>query len=209
MFNINAFNLDEFYQLCYNVEYPLTIIFNDGEQDSNLVQYNLNYRSMEDYNKIYFFLIKLRRINDILKFIWEYTNSSEMRRSPPELYSKIRRVQLLRTKMQQFVTNLSQYIFSEIFDKLFTKFMQSLLNKVTRLEEVLLLQKDFLKAWLSRWFLSTSRNTSSNKPDIIRTLYSLTQDLYKACMGYWSDEEIVEINKNISIVIDKVNKFIN
>ena len=96
VFGISAFNIEEHFKIHYKVSYPLTLIFDE--------------ENMIKYNKIFFFLIRIRRINDLLKIIWDFTNSVELRRSTFEVYTKIRKLQLLRQKMQQFVTNLIQYI---------------------------------------------------------------------------------------------------
>lgn len=105
---INVFNIDDYYEISYKVDYPLTLLFNDGTEDNNLVHFNLNYHSMIDYNKVFFFLLKLKGISELLKFLWEHTNSSENRRSSNEVYNKMRKFQLLRSRMHFFVNNITQ-----------------------------------------------------------------------------------------------------
>lgn len=77
-FAINAFNWEDYYQLKYKVDYPLSLLIDD--------------KCMKMYNQLFFFIVKVRWINDLLKMIWEFTNSSELRRSEKVIYNKVRRV---------------------------------------------------------------------------------------------------------------------
>mmetsp|Transcript_21828 Transcript_21828/g.19365 ORF Transcript_21828/g.19365 Transcript_21828/m.19365 type:complete len:137 (+) Transcript_21828:70-480(+) len=111
IWGINAFNLEEHFKINYKTSYPMSLILDES--------------AMNKYNQIFFFLIRLRRFNDLLKIIWGFTNSSRLRKSTSEVYTKIRKVQLLRQKMQHFVNNITQYILSEIVDRLWQRFNQN------------------------------------------------------------------------------------
>lgn len=135
IWGITAFNMEEHFDIHYKVDYPLTLVFDE--------------QGMMKYNKIFFFLIRLRRFNDLLKIIWNFTNSADLRKSPLSIYNKIRKVQLLRQKMQHFVNNLMQYIMNEVIYKLWRKFNQNL-NNIIRFEDILILHKEYLNVALDK-----------------------------------------------------------
>lgn len=187
IWGINAFNMEEHFDINYRVSYPLTLLFDE--------------QSMAKYNRIFFFLIRLRRINDLLKIIWDFTNSAELRRSSLDVYTKIRKVQFLRQKMQQFINNLMQYILNEIVDKLWTKFHQNL-HKIVRFEDILILHKDYLNAALDKCFILKK---DSRVGELMKHMLSLIQELYKLCIHLeFSDEVRRETIKSPSFM-SKIN----
>jgi len=78
VFQLNAFNWGDHFKLIYNVDHPLTLLISD--------------KALEMYNRMFFFIIRIRRTSDLLKSIWEYTNSSVLRRAPKEVYNRVRRI---------------------------------------------------------------------------------------------------------------------
>ena len=75
---------------------------------------------------MFFFIIQIRRTSDLLKIIWNFTNSSDLRKCTGLVYQRLRKIQLVRTRMQQFVTNLNQYILNEVIEKMWAKFKRTL-----------------------------------------------------------------------------------
>ena len=45
---------------------------------------------MDSYNKLFFFVLRLRRIGELLKKVWRCTNSASLRRSEPVVYREVR-----------------------------------------------------------------------------------------------------------------------
>jgi len=166
--------------------------------------------NMEKYNKIFFFLIRIRRINDLLKTIWDFTNSANLRRSSLDVYTRIRKVQLLRHKMQQFVNNLMQYILNEVVDKLWTSFHQKIrelcgfekdeelknmswkssflnLNNTVRFEDLLSLHKGYLNSALNKCFILKQE---SKVGELIKQMLGQIQELYKLCIHVEFEDEV-------------------
>jgi hypothetical protein len=138
IWGINAFNMEEHFELKYNYSKDTLKQFRSNmESESQYAKSSIDHiikllfdeGSMAKYNKIFFFFIRIRRINDLLKIIWDFTNSADLRRSSLDVYTRIRKVQFLRHKMQQFFNNLMQYIMNEVVDKLW----RGLLQKITEL----------------------------------------------------------------------------
>lgn len=57
--------MSDYIKLDYDRGYPLDLIVTD--------------ESIRKYNTIFFFLIRLKRVNQILCYMWKYLNSSEFR----------------------------------------------------------------------------------------------------------------------------------
>lgn len=101
--------MHEHVRLQYKRKYPLDLVISD--------------QCLDKYNAIFFFLLRLKRINHILSHMWKYLSSSDFRviffplifqRLPTYSYTKLRRVQLLRSNMQHFITMLEQYVLTEV-----------------------------------------------------------------------------------------------
>ena len=172
IWGINAFNLEEHFSIHYKANYPLTLILDEV--------------AIEKYNKIFFFLLRLRRFNDLLKIIWNFTNSSRLRKSKAGVYTKVRKVQLLRQKMQHFVNNIMQYIMNEIVDKLWQKFNLNLHN-ISRFEDILILHKEYLNHALDKCFLNKKESQvgelMKQMLEQIKQLFSLTSSTENKTMN--------------------------
>lgn len=73
-------------RLGYKLKYPLDMVISE--------------QCIDKYNSIFFFLMKIKRINNVLAILWKFLSSHEFRRIKDEVeYAKIRRVQLLRNRM--------------------------------------------------------------------------------------------------------------
>ena len=57
--------IGEFLKFDYRVDYPVSLLIT-GE-------------CVSKYNKIFFFLLRIKRVNQILKLIWKFTNSSRFK----------------------------------------------------------------------------------------------------------------------------------
>mmetsp|Transcript_11229 Transcript_11229/g.11288 ORF Transcript_11229/g.11288 Transcript_11229/m.11288 type:complete len:131 (-) Transcript_11229:41-433(-) len=89
-FFFNMFNIGDFIRLNYLRIYPLDMA--------------ISQQCIHKYNAIFFFIIKMKRINQILSMLWKYLSSSEFKRIPSKDAPKIRRINLLRQKMQHFIS---------------------------------------------------------------------------------------------------------
>lgn len=89
-----AFNMSDVVWLQYANNYPLDLVISE--------------QCLNKYNQVFFFVIKIKRLQQILGDLWKKLNGNRIYRNQLDksLYQKMRPIQLLRSKMQAFVDML-------------------------------------------------------------------------------------------------------
>lgn len=128
----------------YRVLWPLNIV--------------ITQPAIMKYNRVFSFLLKLRRVNLLLVDIWRFFKSKSAQRS-----SDLKPFHSLRQEMQHFVDSLHAYIGNQVHNVTWVEFQTKLKNvwgccllvinlsvKVQSLDDLILTHEDFLEKILDR-----------------------------------------------------------
>ncbi|PFX29663.1 Gamma-tubulin complex component 6 [Stylophora pistillata] len=128
----------DFLELRYRVDWPLNIVITE--------------KSVVKYNKIFSFMLRLKRLSWVLRDIWFHlkhvANSRNAAGSP-----QLRQLQLFRHEMQHFVHNLEGYLSNQILNVTWSEFQEGLLN-VRSLDDLHNQHSDYLRKAIFRSLLS-------------------------------------------------------
>ena len=110
---------------------------------------------MSNYNKIFSFMLKLKKIQHSLSISWGLTmsNQKQFRRLSADLQAKFHRFNLAHHEMAHFVSNIHNYILVEVLQSAWTVFLDGL-HKVTDLDSLIILQKKFVSDIIDKALLS-------------------------------------------------------
>jgi gamma-tubulin complex component 3 len=83
---------------------------------------------MNNYSKIFSFMLKLKKIQHSLSISWGITmqNQKQFRRLNADLQSKFHRFNLAHHEMAHFVSNIHNYILVEVLESAWTVFLDGL-----------------------------------------------------------------------------------
>ena len=95
---------------------------------------------MGNYNKIFSFMLKLKKIQHMLSLSWGVTmsNQKQFRRLSPDLLAKFHRFNLAHHEMAHFVSNIHNYILVEVLQSAWTVFLNGL-RQVRDLDSLIIL----------------------------------------------------------------------
>lgn len=95
---------------------------------------------MNNYNKIFSFMLKLKKIQHSLSLSWGITmqNQKQFRRLSAGLRAKFHRFNLAHHEMAHFVSNIHNYILVEVLESAWTVFLQGL-KEVRDLDSLIIL----------------------------------------------------------------------
>ncbi|EDO39038.1 predicted protein [Nematostella vectensis] len=121
MLNANDIAALDFLELRYKVEWPVNIVITEN--------------SIIKYNKIFSFMLRLKRVSWVLRDIWFHLKHIAFSRdaaSSPQL----RQLQLYRHEMQHFVQNIEGYLSNQILTVTWVEFQHELANNVRDLDDL-------------------------------------------------------------------------
>jgi len=149
LFFFNLVKLGDYIRLKYNTQHPVDRVI------SQMCQLK--------YNKIFFFLLKIKRAKHCLSLIWKELNLPEYRVSNrsaanclQRLGSKeqqvLRKMQFLRQHMHYFASLLEEYVMFEVIQSEWLHFKKAL-TSISLFEELVDLHNNYLNAILEKCFL--------------------------------------------------------
>ena len=110
------------------------------------------------YNKIFFFLLKLKRVTYCLTLIWKELNSGEFRKIyRHEEYKELRKLQFLRQQMHYFINTMEEYVMIAVIQAQWTT-LKSKLAQINYFEELIALHNQYLDRILDKCFLNRPDN---------------------------------------------------
>lgn len=138
IFKPNEMGTLDFLELRYRVDWPLNIVITE--------------KSVVKYNKVFSFMLRLKRLSWVLRDIWFHLKhvaySRNVAGSP-----QLRQLQLFRHEMQHFVHNLEGYLSNQILNVTWSEFQEGLLN-VRSLDNLHNQHTDYLRKAIFRSLLS-------------------------------------------------------
>jgi len=87
---LNLHNLEGHLQLKYTRRYPLDLVITES--------------CLSKYNRIFFSILKVKKVLQLLKLCWKQLNSIHFRRAGAQYTKTVRAIQLLRSSMHTFMT---------------------------------------------------------------------------------------------------------
>lgn len=99
---LNLHNLENHLKLNYRRAYPLDLVITE--------------QSLVKYNRIFFTLLKVKKILQLLKECWKNLNATEFKRADRKYVKQVRSMQLLRSAMHSFTCTFEQYIMIDAID---------------------------------------------------------------------------------------------
>jgi hypothetical protein len=124
--------------LNYHVDFPLDII--------------LNSKVMSNYNKIYNFLMKMKRMELVLQEIWTHLTKQINRRS---FDRRIMRLQIFRQEIQHFMTIMQSYIMTQVISSKVQEFIENVV-KAESISRIIQMHDEFLQQIIKMCLLDDS-----------------------------------------------------
>lgn len=138
LFKQNEMGTLDFLELRYRVDWPLNIVITE--------------KSVVRYNKIFSFMLRLKRLSWVLRDIWFHLKHIAYSRNAAGS-PQLRQLQLFRHEMQHFVHNLESYLSNQILNVTWSEFQEGLLN-VTSLDDLHNQHAEYLRKAIFRSLLS-------------------------------------------------------
>ncbi|XP_015749218.1 PREDICTED: gamma-tubulin complex component 6-like [Acropora digitifera] len=113
IFKQNEMGTLDFLELRYTVEWPLNIVITE--------------KSIVKYNKIFSFMLRLKRLSWVLRDVWFHLKHIAFSRDAA-MSPQLRQLQLFRHEMQHFVHNLEGYLSNQILNVTWSEFQEGLTN---------------------------------------------------------------------------------
>ena len=113
----------------YFVTYPLNLVITDN--------------CLDKYNRIFFTVLKVKKVIGMLKDCWKVLNGREFRTMKAQFLPKARAVQALRSNMHSFMITFEQYLMIDAIDSQWLLFYKKLI-KVQVFEELVQLHNSML-----------------------------------------------------------------
>ena len=136
--------MHEFVKLNYTAEHPLNSVISD--------------QCIGKYNKIFFFLLKLKRVSYCLTLIWKELNSGEFRKIyRRDEYREVRKLQFLRQQMHYFINRIEEYVQIDVIQSQWTS-LKTCLSQLNYFEELVNLHNQYLDRILNKSFLNRPDN---------------------------------------------------
>lgn len=88
MLMLSLHNLESHLKLDYKRKYPLDLVITE--------------QSLVKYNRIFFTLLKVKKVLQLLKECWKTLNSAEFKRTDKKHAKQVRAIQMLRASMHSF-----------------------------------------------------------------------------------------------------------
>ncbi len=135
---------------------------------------------MANYNKIFSFMLKLKKIQHSLSLSWGLTmsNQKQFRRLSSDLQAKFHRFNLAHHEMAHFVSNIHNYILVEVLQSAWTVFLDGL-HQVGDLDSLIILQKKFVSDIIDKALLSDQQ----------KELYKLLQRILNSVFTFTLTKE--------------------
>ncbi|CAH1265550.1 TUBGCP6 [Branchiostoma lanceolatum] len=138
-FKLNAHDTLDCLELRYKVDWPLNIVITDT--------------TINKYNKIFSFMLQLKRITWVLKDIWFHLKRSAITNRAGNS-SQYRQLQLFRHEMQHFVGVMQGYVSNQIIHVSWQEFCKELRENVHSLDELHQRHAEYLNKAIFRSLLS-------------------------------------------------------
>ncbi|XP_019618459.1 PREDICTED: gamma-tubulin complex component 6-like [Branchiostoma belcheri] len=138
-FKLNAHDTLDCLELRYKVDWPLNIVITDT--------------TINKYNKIFSFMLQLKRITWVLKDIWFHLKRSAVTERAGNS-SQFRQLQLFRHEMQHFVGVMQGYVSNQIIHVSWQEFCKELRENVHSLDELHQRHAEYLNKAIFRSLLS-------------------------------------------------------
>ncbi|XP_035678118.1 gamma-tubulin complex component 6-like [Branchiostoma floridae] len=138
-FKLNAHDTLDCLELRYKVDWPLNIVITDT--------------TINKYNKIFSFMLQLKRISWVLKDIWFHLKRCAITNRAGNS-SQYRQLQLFRHEMQHFVGVMQGYVSNQIIHVSWQEFCKELRENVHSLDELHQRHAEYLNKAIFRSLLS-------------------------------------------------------
>ncbi|CAG9322383.1 TUBGCP6 [Blepharisma stoltei] len=172
-----------------------------------ILQLIVNEESIKSYSLVFITLLRVKYITMILsdfKFFF-HTASTEI---SERLKVHLRRLQLLRQKMQHFLDIFQGYIASEVHGTAW-KFLKSSIQKCKNLDELIDLHKQYLERVLLKCFLDLKGNVVMEQLRIIFGLVMRFQGIMKQIDSETGiDEEVIQKLKSVEQDFNRIHRFL-
>jgi hypothetical protein len=109
---LNLHSMENFLLLNYFVPYPLDLVITDDCQIK--------------YNRIFFTILRVKKVIGMLKDCWKVLNSREFRKVDPQYQTQARDIQVVRSNMHSFMTTFEQYLMIDAIDSQWQQFIKKL-----------------------------------------------------------------------------------
>ncbi|XP_068759529.1 gamma-tubulin complex component 6-like isoform X2 [Montipora capricornis] len=138
IFKQNEMGALDFLELRYAVEWPVNIVITE--------------KSIAKYNKIFSFMLRLKRLSWVLRDIWFHLKHIACSRDAA-MSPQLRQLQLFRHEMQHFVHNLEGYLSNQILNVTWSEFQEGLVN-VSSLDDLHNQHAEYLRKAIFRSLLN-------------------------------------------------------
>ena len=135
-------------QLYYHVDWPINIIVTESCHDK--------------YNQVFSFLLKLKLVSWTLHDIRTRLNNIEAKRSSAATVLQIRKLQLFRHEMHNFVKVMQGYVSTQVLHVCWLEFYNDLLESIDELEDLHLRHAEYLNKCVMRCLLTKKAQNVMN-----------------------------------------------
>eukprot|EP00794_Sanderia_malayensis_P009091 gene9091-10061_t len=127
----------DFLELRYKVPWPCNIVITEN--------------CISKYNKVFSFLLRLKKVNWALQGIWSNLKKADRNR---RLSSQLRMLQLFRHEMRHFVINVERYIVNQVIHISWQEFQEDLSDKVYGIDDLHSIHVNYLNKIIFRSLLT-------------------------------------------------------
>ncbi len=186
--NLRSLEDLNFFQVQYTCEWPLDIIFHP--------------RAVKQYSNIFIILLKLRYVSKILNSIHRLFHNQLQRGFGATFGKKVRRILLLRQKMQHILDIIQGHISSEVHGTSWNQLLKDL-DTCKSMEDILKSHHDYLKSIHQKCFIEEESFINQNMQIIYGLVIKLSQTLL-----YYTPYQVLhgEADKEIDSISDDFNR---
>ena len=186
--NLRSLEDLNFFQVQYTCEWPLDIIFHP--------------RAVKQYSHIFIILLKLRYESKILNSIHRLFHNQLQRGFGAAFGKKVRRILLLRQKMQHILDIIQGHISSEVHGTSWNQLLKDL-DTCKSIEDILKSHHDYLKSIHQKCFIEEESFINQNMQIIYGLVIKLSQTLL-----YYTPYQVLhgEADKEIDSISDDFNR---
>ena len=113
----------------YKREYPLDLVITD--------------QCIQKYNKIFFSLLKVKKILLLLKDCWKNLTSMEFKKLPRAHQSQVRQILILRSSMHNFMSTFEEYLMIDGIESGWQS-LKAQMSKIQVFEELIKIHNEYL-----------------------------------------------------------------
>ena len=166
---MNLHNIENTFQLDYKAQYPLTLL--------------LTPSAMQKYNRMFFTLVKVKKVLQLLKDAWKELCTREFKKIGKEYQTDVRGIQILRASMHNFMQTLQEYIMIDAIEAGW-QIVKNRMSEIQVFEDLILMHNEFLDRMLDKSMLGRKETKIAN---FITQIFITIQKFCSLIREYSSD----------------------